>query len=106
MNNCICKKRNILKINTMAIPKKTVIKEGIQNLKYELAFIKHKLDLVENLIVGLEENVYSDEPASDLEDRLLNVRFRMLMEEYQKLHNLVNPDKVRFDSEEQLQQIH
>lgn len=89
----------------MATPKRTAIKEGIESLKYELAFIKHKLDLVENLIIGLEENVYSDQPSNELEDRLLNVRVKMLMDEYQKLHNLVNPDKVKFDSEEVLQPL-
>lgn len=92
-------------MNTMNTSKKTLIKEGIQNFKYELAFIKHKLDLVENLISGLEEIVYSDDPITDYEEHLLNVRLKMLMEEYQKLQTLINPEKVKFDTEEQVERL-
>ncbi|HYG40902.1 MAG TPA: hypothetical protein VD908_19895 [Cytophagales bacterium] len=89
----------------MSTVKKTIIKEGIQNFKYELAFIKHKLDLVENLISGLEEKIYSDEPSTDHEDHLLSTRVKVLMEEYQKLQRMVNPEKVKFESEETFEEL-
>jgi hypothetical protein len=87
----------------MSTTNRTIIKEGIQNFKYELMFIKHKLDLVETIISGLEEKVYSDEPTSELDEKLLNVRVRLLMDEYEKLHSMIKPEKVKFESSENLE---
>lgn len=89
----------------MSAISKATIKEGIQNFKYELMFIKHKLDLVENIINGLEEKVYSDEPGTELDDKLLNFRVNMLLDEYQKLRSLIKPDKIKFQNEENYQQV-
>jgi hypothetical protein len=84
----------------MSTTKKNIIKEGIQNFKYELMFVKHKLDLVETLISGLEEKVYSDEPISELDERLMNAKVKLLMDEYEKLHSMIKPEKVKFQSQD------
>ena len=83
----------------MKASQKTMIKEGLQKFKYELMFIKHKLDLVETLISGLEENVYSDE-LPDYDEGLLGARVNLLFQEYQKLHTLIDPRKVHFNTDE------